>query len=203
MAQSYDSGVPIESGNVVVEVTGTPFDAGSSLLSFGQMRVKYALSEALAIRIGLGIDMANEPSTPDVVTTDFTYEVMPGVEYAFYNEGKIRTYAALEAHFGSRTAQVDDLNGTSVDGSLQIPSGNNFAFSSAYRGYMEFGAGLYAGAECFVTPRFYIGTEIGFKYIQRINSEVTVDGVFYQDQTTSTFIFVDTMNTLKIGFRLL
>lgn len=197
-----DSGGGPESGDVLIEITGTPFE-GSSLLNFGSFRSRFFVSDKVVPRLGFTISASNDQSTPDIVTNLTEYTAMPGVELHFSNEGAFRSYAALDVVVGQRFASLESISGASVDGSTQVPNGNNYNFSTARRGYFQIGGNLSVGADYHFSSRFYIGTEIGFNYVRTMYSDVTVDGILYQAGTSGNAGSINTINTFRIGFKLL
>lgn len=197
-----DSGGGPESGDVLIEITGTPF-AGSSLLNFGAFRTRFYVSDKVVPRLGLTYSVSNQQSSPDIATNLSQYSVMPGVELHLTNNGAFRSYAALDVIVGQRFASLESVNGPSVDGSTQIPTVPNQSLSTARRGYFQIGGNLSFGADYHFSSRFYIGTEIGFNYLRTMYSDVSVDGELYQEGTSANSGAVNTINTFRIGFKLL
>ncbi len=191
-----------ESGDVLIEITGTPF-TGGSLLNFGSFRGRYFINDKIVPRLGFTMNIDNRQVTPDVVTNLSQYAVMPGVEYHLTNEGSFRSYVALDLTIGQRFASRESLSGSSVDGSTDIPNGNNFAFNTTRRGFFQFGVGVSVGAEYHFGSRFYVGTEIGLGILSTKFKDVRVDGELYQVGTVATTGSLNTINTFKIGFKLL
>lgn len=189
-----------EAGDVLIEITGNPFE-GNSLLNFGQFRARYFLNETIVPRLGFYMDLNNAQNTPDLVTNNSTYSFMPGAEYHFQTEGAFRSYAALDAIVGWNTRNRESTTGSTVEGSLTVPTQQN---QSLTRGYFEVGAQLSAGADYhFSKSRFYVGAEIGFQLTRRTHSEVLVDGNMYQQSTVSSFGDVNIGNSFRVGFKLL
>ncbi|WKV12737.1 outer membrane beta-barrel protein [Marivirga harenae] len=194
------SGGMAGAGDLLFEVTGTPFD-GSSLLNFSEFRARYFITEEMAVRLGMDMDLNNNQQTPDVVINDSEWNLMPGFEYHFINEGSFRSYAAGDLMIGQRIASRKSSTGPTVLGATSLP--NNPASFVGGRGYTQFGARVSIGAEYFFGERFYVGGEIGFQYVRRNNKEVLVDGESFQAPTSTSFGYLNTTNVLKIGFRFL
>lgn len=195
-----DQGSGPEAGDLLIEITGNPFE-GNSLLNFGQFRARYFLNETIVPRLGFYMDLNNTQNTPDLVTNNSTYSFMPGAEYHFQTDGAFRSYAALDAIVGWNTRNRESTTGSTVEGSLTVPTQPN---QSLTRGYFEVGAQVSAGADYhFSKSRFYIGAEIGFQLTRRTHSEVLVDGNMYQQSTISSFGNVNIGNSLRVGFKLL
>jgi hypothetical protein len=194
------SGGMAGAGDLLFEVTGTPFD-GSSLLNFSEFRARYFITEEMAVRLGMEMNLNNNQQTPDVVINDSYYGLMPGFEYHFVNDGSFRSYAAADLMFGQRIASLKSSTGPTVMGATTVPNNPNSFVGG--RGYTQFGGRISIGAEYFFGERFYVGGEIGFQYIYRNDNEVFVDGESFQAPTTSSFGFLNTTNAIKIGFRFL
>ncbi|WP_041649862.1 outer membrane beta-barrel protein [Marivirga tractuosa] len=195
------SGGMAGAGDFLFEVTGTPFNTGGSLLNFSEFRARYFITEEMAVRLGMEMDLNNNQQTPDLVINDSYYGLMPGFEYHFVNEGSFRSYAAADLMFGQRIASRKSSTGPTVLGAASLP--NNPSSFVSNRGYTQFGGRVSIGAEYYFGKRFYIGGEIGFQYINRNNKEVFVDGESFQDATKSSFGYLNTTNAFKIGFRFL
>lgn len=194
------SGGMAGAGDLLFEVTGTPFE-GSSLLNFSEFRARYFITEEMAVRLGMDMDLNNNQQTPDVVINDSEWGLMPGFEYHFINEGSFRSYAAADLMIGQRIASRKSSTGPTVLGAASLPNNPSSFISS--RGYTQFGGRVSIGAEYFFGERFYIGGEVGFQYVRRNNKEVFVDGESFQAPTSSSFGYLNTTNVLKIGFRFL
>ncbi|MFK7951755.1 MAG: hypothetical protein AB8B73_02840 [Ekhidna sp.] len=197
-SQDEEESTGVGSGDLLIEITGTPF-SGNSLLNFGQFRARYFLSETIVPRLGFFMDLNNVQNTPDVVSNNSTYTFMPGAEYHLQSEGSFRSYAAFDAIIGWNSRNLQSTSGPTVEGSLTVPTSAN---QSLTRGYFDLGVQLSAGADYHFNSRFYIGAEIGFQLLRRTHSEVTVDGDVYQKSTVSSFGDVNIGNSFRVGFKL-
>jgi len=195
------TGGNFDPGDLLVEVTGTPFQ-GSSLMDFGSLRLRYGVTQTLVPRLGISMDLNNTQTTPDVVTNLSKFELRPGLEYHLGINDAFRSYAFVDVILGSRSASRESTTGSSVDGSTQVPTSANYNFSSAYRGYFRYGAALGFGADYHFSSRFYIGAEIGFQLYQDKMSEISVDKEKFQDSVTSSYGNMSTQNSIRIGFKL-
>jgi hypothetical protein len=190
----------VGSGDVLIELTGTPFDTNNGFLNFTEFRGRYFLNDNMAVRLGVWMDLNNTTTTPDVVINDSEYRIMPGFEYHLTNEGAFRTYAAADVVLRNRILSRKSTSGPTVLGSTNVPTSNN---QNLNKGYFDVGLRLGAGAEYHFGSRFYFGVEVGFELINRTNSEVNVDGDLYQAKTTSNFANVNVANSFRFGFKLL
>lgn len=188
------------SGDVLIELTGTPFNTGGSILNFTEFRGRYFLNDIMVPRLGIWMDLNNNTSTPDVVLNDSEYRIMPGFEYHLTNEGAFRSYAAADLILRNRILSRKSTTGPTVLGSTTVPTNNN---QNLTKGYFDFGLRVGAGAEYHFGSRFYFGVEVGFELINRTNSEVNVDGDLYQAKTKSNFANVNVANSFRFGFKLL
>ncbi|MBK6267455.1 outer membrane beta-barrel protein, partial [Marivirga sp. S37H4] len=204
-AQSESSGESSSggagSGDLLIELTGSPFNTGGGLLNFSEFRTRFFLNDIMAVRLGIAMNLDNTQTTPDVVVNNSSYSIMPGFEYHLVNEGAFRAYGAADLMVGHRIANYSSSTGPSVVGAASIPSSPTAFISN--RGYFQLGARVSAGVEYHFNSRFYIGGEVGFQYIYQKNAEVSVDGELWQESTTDNFGFLTTANSIKIGFKFL
>jgi hypothetical protein len=198
-SEEGSSGGMAGTGDLLFEVTGTPF-LGSSLLNFSEFRARYFLAENMAIRLGLAMDLYNDQSSPDLVINDSYYGIMPGFEYHLDNDGSFRSYAAVDFTFGQRIASRKSTTSDNVTGATDYNVISEFATG---RGYMQLGGRLSIGAEYHFNSRFYIGGEVGFQYSYFMNDEIFVNGESVQASTTRSTGALITANSLRIGFRFL
>lgn len=198
--EESSSGGMAGTGDLLFEVTGTPFGTGGSLLNFSEFRARYFLAEVMALRLGMTMNLNNDQPSPDLVINDSYYGIMPGFEYHLDNEGSFRSYAAIDLMFGQRIASRKSTTGPNIVGATNYNVNNDFVSG---RGYMQFGGRLSFGAEYHFNSRFYIGGEIGFQYAYRMNDEVFRDTESVQASTISNVGFLTTANSLRIGFRFL
>ncbi len=201
-AQDEGGGGSLEGGNLFIEVTGDPF-SGTSLMNFGNFRAKLALSESAVVRLGFMFDVNNRQPRPDYTTNFMMYEFTPGFEYHINNEGSFSTFIVADAIVGLQSASYESSDGFSVDGSTQYPSGPDYNFSEGSRGYLKLGGYIGFGANYFVGEKFYIGSEIGFEFTSTMFSDVEVDGLLFQEGTTTNTGFINGTNIFKVGFKLL
>ncbi|MCV9386055.1 hypothetical protein [Reichenbachiella ulvae] len=200
---STESTSGVSSGNLLVELSGSPF-TGSSLLDFGEFRLKYVVADNIAVRLGMYMDLNNNQLRPDYVSDYTTYRVTPGVEYQISNNGGFRSYVALDAIVGQKFANVKTTTGSSVTGTTQMPNGNSLqTFSQSNRGYFEVGAALSVGADYHFGSRFYVGMEAGFMLNMTMYDEITLDGETYQDAVTYKGGDLLIRNAVRFGFLLL
>lgn len=189
------------SGDLLIELTGTPFNTGGGLLSFSEFRTRYFLNEMMAVRLGIAMDLHSRQTTPDVVVNNSAYTFLPGFEYHLSNEGAFRTYGAVDVLIGQRIASYSSSTGPSVVGAASVPVSPTAVISD--RGYFQFGVRLSAGIEYHFNSRFYMGGEVGFQYVNQKNAEVSVDGELWQESTTNNHGALTTANSIKIGFNFL
>ncbi len=190
-----------QSGNMMFEITATPFE-GSSLLDFGSMRIRAAVSDLLVPRLGINMHFNSEQETPDYVSNWTEYEVRPGLEFHLTRESSFRSYTSLDFIIGQRHASIDSKSSTSpsVSGSIQVPTRANMHFSDSQRGHFRLGFGLGFGADYYFNAKFYVGAEIGLEFYNDTMSEVSVDGELFQEELTIRRGGVNTQNALKVGF---
>lgn len=222
IAQDDSGGVSPTSGELLIEITSSPFGRdgnnysssnNTTLLNFGQFRARYFLTETLVPRMGIWFsidDNKSGMSTPDVTQTVSQFMVTPGVEYHFLNENGFTSYAALDVIISSRS--VKQLSETDSDISGALPgSGDvsslitqpNQSFDFEDRGFFGVGAMGAVGADYHFSSRFYMGAEIGFYFVTGKSSDVEIDGTLYQSGIKFFESGVKTSNSFRIGFKLL
>lgn len=201
-AEESSSGGMAGAGDLLFEVTGTPFGTDGSLLNFSEFRARYFISENLAVRLGMDMALNNDQLSPDLVINDSYYGLMPGVEYHFVNDGAFRSYAAVDLTFDQQISTRKSTTGANVIGATNYV-GSNGQETIVGRGYMQFGGRLSIGAEYHFNSRFYIGGELGFQYGYRMNDEVIVDNEIVQTSTVTNLGYLTTANSIKVGFRFL
>lgn len=205
MAQAQDETetfIGPSSGDLLIEITGTPFE-GSSILNFGSFRARYIIRDTFVPRVSANMSINATQSTPDKVTTLSEYTVAPGLEYHLQRSRGFRSYIAADLIFGQRFASAESTTGQAIDGSTQVPSGNNYSFSESLRGHTQYGGQLAFGADYHFSSRIYIGVEIGFQFVHSKKNEVKVDGQMYQAETVYNYGSINTNNSFRVGFKLL
>lgn len=156
------------SGARSVEVQFAPF--GGAPVSIGGLRFRSFTSENSAWRINgfIGIS-SNRDNTEEVdgngdevilkdVTSSFTIDLRPGIEFHFAGTNRLSPYYGGEGIIGFRssTQKTEDLDAdnTTVIMNKRKNSGND--------GYFRLGANAILGADFYVAKSVYLGTEIGF-----------------------------------------
>ena len=198
-SSSGSEGGYFDAGDLAFEITGTPFE-GSSLLNFGSFRARYAVTTNVVPRLGIDMYLSNSQSTPDVVYNSSTYTLRPGCEYHFGIQDGFRSYAAFDFIVGQRFASREATTTFNIDGATSVNTNSGTANGV---GYFMFGVGAGVGAEYHFNSRFYVGTEVGFNLYQQYNNEVYVDGELFLDKTKSSVVNMNTMSTLRVGFKFL
>lgn len=211
-----DEGVYLESGDLLIEITSSPFGRdmtnnysesyGLNLLNFGQMRARYALTDAIVPRLGIWFSIDDNKtglSSPDDVITITEMMFSPGAEYHFINENGFTSYAALDVLISSRSILLESATDSDVSGLDRVPSSDNPSNGLDSRGYFGLGAYGAVGADYHFSSRFYIGAEIGLQFMTGTTQDVEVDGTLVQAGFKFFDAGVNTMNSFRIGFKLL
>ncbi len=200
-SSSGSEGGYFDAGDLAFEITGSPFaTTGGSLLSFGSLRARYAVTTNIVPRLGIEMYLSNTQNTPDAVYNSSSYTLRPGCEYHFAIQDGFRSYAAFDFIVGQRFASSESTTSYSVDGATSVNTSSGTANGV---GYFMFGVGAGVGAEYHFNSRFYIGTEVGFNLFQQYKNEVYVDGELFMDKTKSSYVNMNTMSTLRVGFKFL
>ncbi len=210
-----DEGTYLESGDLLIEITSSPFgrdgtsyfeSSNSTLLSFGQFRARYVLTEQLVPRLGIWFsvdDNYSGLSSPDEVTTITEMMFTPGIEYHFINNSGFTSYVALDVIVTSRSVLLESSTDSDVAGLTFRPTADNPSASLSNRGYFGLGGYLAAGADYHFSSRFYIGAEIGFQAMTGTTEDVEMDGTLIQSGFKFFDAGVNTTNSFRIGFKLL
>lgn len=216
-AQDDSGGTSPESGELLIEITTSPFSrdgniysSNTTLLNFGQFRARYFLNEALVPRLGIWFsidDNKDGMTTPDATVTISQYMFTPGMEYHFINENGFTSYAALDVIITGRSVKQLSETDSDISGALPgsgfTPTQPNQSFSFENRGFFGIGAMGAVGADFHFTSRFYMGAEIGFYFVTGKSSDVEIDGTLYQEGIKFFESGVKTSNSFRIGFKLL
>ena len=206
-AQDDSGGGYFDAGNMAFEIAGSPFEGNGSsngkLLSFGSFRARYAVTTTIIPRLGMNMSLDNHQVSPDVVVNNSMYEVAPGCEYHFRIEGGFRSYAALDGLFGQRFASLESTTQPSVNGAVYVPSSSLSEVDELRRGYMMYGAQIGFGADYHFSSNFYVGAEIGFRLVQYQYDDIEVDGELFQAGVQQNTAAINTMNSIRIGFKFL
>ena len=206
----------LESGDLLIEITSSPFGRditnnysesyGLNLLNFGQMRARFALTDQIVPRLGIWFSLDDNKSglsSPDDVITITEMMFSPGVEYHFINENGFTSYAALDVLVSSRSILFESATDSDVSGLDRVPNTDNPSDGLDSRGYFGLGAYGAVGADYHFSSRFYIGTEIGLQFMTGTTQDVEVDGTLVQAGFKFFDAGVNTMNSFRIGFKLL
>ena len=185
-------------GGFSVEVNFDPFSAITPVFSTEGLRVRYFLSEDIALR-GT-IDFSNDKTTNAAynsvngqnslfstqTTANTTFGITPGFEYHLVKFAKGSVYAGAE--FG-----VVIGNGS---GSTEYAKPDNtFVNSNDKNSSFGFGAGVFTGVDYYITSNLYVGAELGFNY------ESTKTTPNKSETTGATTVENDSYRTVSnIGF---
>lgn len=154
-----------EAGTFGVEINFDPFGAnGNGVFSTDGLKVRYFVSEDVAIRGSLGFAFA--PTTEFVYDADdelystaksstFSFGFAPGFEYYVVNTEKTGVYIGAELGFSIGKTRL------SVDYEDKDMSDYN---SVTKVGKFGFGAGIFTGVNYNITKNLYVGAELGLSY---------------------------------------
>ncbi|GAP71689.1 hypothetical protein SAMD00024442_16_53 [Candidatus Symbiothrix dinenymphae] len=92
-----------EAGKVSIEVGFNPLSFSNEVITLpGQsLKVYYALSEQLSVRLGLGFNNDGTTfnagdGTPEATTSKTTFSIAPGATYSLWETGKLIPYVGAE-----------------------------------------------------------------------------------------------------------
>ena len=203
---SFMSAGYFDARNLAFEITGSPFSrdqtsSDGAILSFGSLRARYAASNTVVPRIGGIMRMSNDQVAPDVVENNSMYTIMAGFEYHFRIEGGFRSYMAFDGLFGQQFSSVESTTGPTISGANYNPIGTSSDYPNSDRGYMMYGAALGVGSEYHTSSNFYFGTEIGLQFARYEYDNIEVDGQLFVESTIKNLANVNTINTIRVGFK--
>lgn len=204
LAQNESDDGKASAGSVTVEVTGSPFNAGgvasgvggvgNTFLHPGVLRVRYFLSDELAVRFSTWANMNSNQTSPEVVENSAFFSVRPGVEYRLgAGNDKLSTYVGGEVLFENRITSMESSTMPGITGATNTNGGN--------RGFWQAGVMGVAGADYYFNSKFYFGVEVGLQYAYRSNADVVLGGeaTLFRKTVSHNFNAV-VSNTLRLGF---
>ncbi|MCZ8354730.1 MAG: outer membrane beta-barrel protein [Cyclobacteriaceae bacterium] len=147
-------------GDFNTEVNFKPF--GSNPISLSYLRFRYFFADNLAVRIGgLYTSNTNEPDESTKSKTSF-FNFRPGIEYHYKGSNKLSPYIGFELDFATRTSKFEISgpisNPITVDNATDT-NGSNRAFN-------RIGFNFVLGADFYIAPKIYFGTEFGYGFQQ-------------------------------------
>ncbi len=152
-----------QAGSFGVEINFDPFTGNNPVFSTDGLKVRYFISDKMAIRGTLGFDMNTEKEgiydsdnklyyTEKETTTVFS--LTPGFEYHVATFEKVSVYCGAEIGFavgsGKYTEKYEDSN-----------NGTDEEYKA---GIFGFGVGAFTGVDYYITKNLYIGAELGLGF---------------------------------------
>jgi outer membrane protein W len=157
-----------EGGEKSVEVNFDP-SFNSPTISINELRLRYFMSESLAIRLGLFVN-SNSYNDPQTITdptgsfitlssefNTFSYSFAPGIEKHFEGTDRLSPYIGAEIRFGQATFEYKNDR---IDDFMRDPYEQKVTGGST-----TIGLNLLVGADFYFSKHIYLGTELGYGVI--------------------------------------
>jgi len=192
-----------QAGNVAVEINFDPFGALSPVFSAEEVRVRYFLSDNMAVRGTLHFSMNSEKdglydNDNSLFRTDkertMMFGIAPGFEFhaVKFERGSVYFGAELGLLFGNATYSGTWENNLGTDWSSR---GNVFGY----------GLNLFTGVDFYLTRNLYIGAEVGFGFMslrETPNASMTTGSVTIDNSTntTNTSIGFNAVPVFRLGW---
>ncbi len=199
-----------EQSKLLIEFAANPFSANGGpsapILDIGDvgLRVRYNLTDVLAPRLTIRMDMYNEQPNPITVINSSSYDIRPGIEYRFTRDYNFVAYAAADVALLQQFSSYKTSTGTTILGATGLSdlSDPTVAFASN-KAFFAIGGALAGGAEYhFKKSRFYIGVEIGLEYLHFMYTDIYLDGRLVQDKTFGNTAGLNLSNSIRLSFKL-
>lgn len=200
-------------GGITTEVNFRPFNANPIAVDY--LKVRYFLSDKMAVRCGLSLNTMNEKSevagdltdNPGVTTNDateltknscFIFGLFPGIEMHLGTNEKISPYVGAEIGFQMKSAKgsIANLNNDAT----QSVACKGVWTDGSNQAYTQFGFNLLTGVDVAIYKGLYMGAEFGFGYsstsLKDVETSVTVAGV----TTTAPLVLGDNFGNFGVNF---
>ncbi len=186
-----------QGGRITAELNGNLFVQDDLLLTPTYLKVRYFISDDLAVRFTTWVDFWSHQNVPESTLNFFSMAARPGVEYHVASEaGVFAAYVGAEVIFDYAQHSFDTSIGVPVTGAWSITDINNFQ----NRGFMSFGGGIVGGADVYFGGTVYVGTELGFAYKYTNHAEVHYGSDLFLGKSRSSQFYIDLSRIIRIGF---
>ena len=192
----------MNSGSLSTELNFTPF--GTTPLTMDGLKVRYFLSDQLAVRLGLDINMFSANSKPltaqGVSDKDkksyFVFGFSPGVEMHLADFEKLDPYIGAEVGFSMKSSKeeyTDNTANKTYKSTGAWGDGSNQAYGS-------FHVGVLAGVNKMLTKHMYFGAEMGFGFFMDSYKEVKYDDVVVENKSSQSSVQFINNGAIRLGW---
>lgn len=148
-------------GDLNTEVNFKPF--GSNPISLSYLRFRTFLDDNIALRIGSLYTVSNEKPNDDTESKTNFINVRPGIEFHYLGSSRLSPYFGFEFDIALRRSEFKTVNNFT---SQPIEIENASDFNGSNRAFNRIGFNLIVGADFYIAPKVYLGTEFGYGYQQ-------------------------------------
>ena len=147
------------------EVNFKPF--GSNPISLSYLRFRTFFQDNIALRVGaLYTQNTDEPNEDTESRTSF-FKIRPGIEFHYIGSNRLSPYFGFEFDVASRRSEfrsvtTSGFNNNIIDVEVENASDTN----GSNRAYNRIGFNFIVGADFYIAPKLYLGTEFGYGYQQ-------------------------------------
>jgi len=209
---------------LTLELNINPFNGELSLNNvLNQIKLRYFISNDLAIRVGFNIN-----STKIDITTTNPYGTNPytleenkktsllglnaGIEKHFLGTRRLSPYVGVELAIANKSSSHiinDGSTETTIEGAWRTVSlvNNSFVYGYEEKAYFQYGVNLIGGFDFYVAKHFFLGYEIAFEFFNKEYKGVditTVGTPFPQDnpdsKETEFSLGPNLLNGIRIGY---
>lgn len=198
------------------------FQTGTAPISYslpGELRLRYFLSETMAVRARLGLGMTSSTEkvangagtvTAEIKTNSgFNLMLSPGIEKHFAGTSKLSPYVGAQLMFSFGTGNTKEVsnadNASPTPGSVSTGD----SYKSEAGSSLGIGLGLMLGADYHITQGIFVGGEMGLGLFNMTSigdgkTNITSGGTVIPETKTlggSTFdLFGVTTGGVRLGF---
>ncbi len=191
-------------GDITTEVQVNPFGNDYDMFKISGLQGRYFFNDDTAIRLGLGLEVNTNKTTPsednkDVWSKGSTgmFSINLGLEKHFANYGRLDLYYGGElafAHSWAKKIEQKVVNDKKQETTYQ----NEF---EGQRAETRFGINVFTGIDFFVYKGLYVGTELGLEFAYSIKPATYTKGGYDDHNNWSESKESDKVNKAN-GFNL-
>ncbi|MDR1381051.1 MAG: outer membrane beta-barrel protein [Tannerella sp.] len=179
VAQARDGGLKQNAGSLALEAGFSPFaQDGKTIQGLNdQIRLIYAVSDRIGIRLRLGVNMTSNSNdnnqTGDEWSkstgSDTEFSLAPGIAYYFAGTDNLSPFIGVEAILGASSNNITE-------------EGKDYKVIIKNEGelFNTFGLGLFTGFNYYFTAKLYVGAELGLalksRSLKNTVTETTANG---------------------------
>lgn len=181
---SIDNDLKASKGRLTMELNINPFNGELSLNNvLNQIKFRYFLSQAVALRAGFNVNITNKEITTTNAygTNPYTLEedkestllgLNIGIEKHFLGTKRLSPYIGFElAGANKSTSHVikDGSTETTIEGAWRTVTmvNNSSIYGYEEKAYFQYGANLIGGFDFYVAKHFFLGYEISFQFYNK------------------------------------